>query len=80
MQPQPPTDLFQTKGPDPRFYASKKNLRTPNEMQRFKKTRARTFMKTVEQAIPELDQTNHEVKYQPERQLFQVIEIHLLFH
>jgi len=27
-------------------------------------------MKNVEQAIPELDQTNHEVKYQPERQLF----------
>lgn len=70
-KPQPPTDLFKTKGPDPRFYASKKNLRTPNEMQRFKKTRARTFMKTVEQAIPELDQRDHEVKYQPERQFLQ---------
>ena len=72
LQPLPPADLFTKKGPDPRFYASKKNLRTPNEMERFRRARNRAFMRNVEQAIPELDFTDHEVKYQPERQLFQV--------
>lgn len=65
-------DLFKRKGPDPQFYASKKNLRTPNEMERFKKARGRAFMRNVEQAVPELDHRDHEMKYQPERQLFQV--------
>ncbi|CAK8678583.1 unnamed protein product [Clavelina lepadiformis] len=70
-KPHPPADLFKKRGPDPRFYASKKNLRTPNEMERFRKARGRTFMRNVEQAIPELDCKDHEVKYQPERQLLQ---------
>jgi len=72
LQPLPPTDLFKRKGPDSRFYASKKNLRTPNEMERFRKARGRMFMRNVEQAVPELDFKDHEVKYQPERQLFRV--------
>nr|XP_002124754.3 uncharacterized protein LOC100176598 [Ciona intestinalis] len=70
-KPVPPTDLFEKRGPDPRFYPSKKKLRTPNEMERFKKARGRAFMRNVEQAIPELDLRDHEMKYQPERQLLQ---------
>ena len=42
-------------------------------MERFRKARNRAYMKNVEQAIPELDLRDHETKYQPERQLFQVL-------
>jgi len=41
-------------------------------MERFRKARGRMFMRNVEQAVPELDFKDHEVKYQPERQLFRV--------
>lgn len=64
-------NVFKTKSPDRRFYRSKKR-QTPNEMNHYKKMRARTFFKPLEQAIHEKDFTDHEVKHQPERQLLQV--------
>ncbi|XP_077971513.1 uncharacterized protein LOC120345686 isoform X2 [Styela clava] len=66
-----PVNLYVKKVPDKRFYRPSKIRQTPNEMNQYKKMRNRTFFKPLEQAIPEKDFTDHETKYQPERQLLQ---------
>lgn len=69
-------NLFERKVPDKRFYKPHRMRQTPNEMNRYKKMRNRTFFKPLEQAIHEKDFIDHEVKYQPERQLLMVRHRH----